>query len=221
MASMLEIPVYDMNGSRTGSMEVDPHLLGDRVRPALLKQAMVVQQANRRQGTAATKSRGMVQGSTRKIYRQKGTGNARMGTIRTVIRRGGGVAFAKGKQNFSRRLPRKMRRLARNNAILAKMVSDKVLVVEGLSFDEPRTSRMAAFLEGVGADRGCVVAMHEPNETVYKSGRNIPKTEVRVLGELTAYDILRRDKLILARPALEALLADPLGICRAAEPAGE
>jgi large subunit ribosomal protein L4 len=218
---MLEIPVYDMSGSRTGSIEVDPSLLGDRVRPKLLKQAVVTHQANLRQGTAATKSRGMVRGSTRKIYRQKGTGNARMGTVRTVIRTGGGVAFAKGKQNYSRTLPRKMRRLARNNAILAKMMSDQALVVEGLAFDEPKTSRMAEFLAGVGADRGCVVAMHEADENVYKSGRNIPKTDVRLLGELTAYDILRRDRLILSKPALEALIADPVLIHRAAEPAGE
>ena len=207
---MLEIPVYDMSGSRTGSMEVDPQLLGGHVRPKLLKQAIVVQQANRRLGTASTKSRSMVRGSTRKIYRQKGTGNARMGSSRTVVRTGGGVAFAKGKQNFSRVLPKKMRRLARNNAILAKAVAEKVVVVDGLSFDEPKTRTMAQLLGGIGATRGCVLALDEPNDTVYRSGRNIPKTDIRVLRELSAYEILRRDTLIVAKEALEDLIRDPV-----------
>ncbi len=206
---MLEIPVYDMSGNRTGSMQVDPELLGGEVRPALLKQAIVIQQGNRRQGTAATRNRTLVAGSTRKLYRQKGTGNARMGTIRTNIRRGGGVAFAKGNQNFNRTLPKKMRRLARNNAILAKMMAQKAVVVDGLAFEEPKTKTMAQLLAGIGADRGCVLALHEANDNVYRSGRNIPKTEIRVLRELSAYDILRRDTLVLAKPALEALVADP------------
>ena len=116
---MIDVPVYNMSGEQTGSMHIDESLLGGRGRFDLLKQAVVSWQLNQRQGSARTKSRGMVRGSTRKIYRQKGTGNARMGTVRTAIRTGGGVAFAKGKQNYSRTLPRKMRRLARNNAILA------------------------------------------------------------------------------------------------------
>ncbi|MCH8883229.1 MAG: 50S ribosomal protein L4 [SAR324 cluster bacterium] len=108
-------------------MEVDPDPLGGQVRPRLLKQAVVMYQANRRQNTSATRSRGMVVGSTRKLYRQKGTGNARAGARRTHVRRGGGVAFAKGRQNFTQSMNKKMRRLARNNAILAKIVSDEVM----------------------------------------------------------------------------------------------
>ncbi len=218
---MLEIPVYDMSGSRTGSMEVDPEVLGGRVRARLLKQAIVANQANRRQGTAATRSRGVVVGSTRKIYRQKGTGNARMGNARTCVRTGGGVAFAKGKQNFSRALPKKMRRLARNNAILAKIVAEKVVVVDGLTLEVPKTKDIVKLLGGIGATRGCVLALNEPNDVVYRSGRNLPKTDVRLLCELNAYEILRRDTLIVARPALEALIADPVLARSNSGPAGE
>ena len=218
---MLEIPVYDMSGNRTGAMQVDPQLLGGKVRPKLLKQAIVVHQANRRQGTATTKSRSMVRGSTRKLYRQKGTGNARMGSARTVIRTGGGVAFAKGQQNFSRVLPRKMRRLPRNNAILAKIVADKVVVIDGLTLDEPKTKTMAQLLGGIGATRGCLLALNEPDENIYRSGRNIPKTDVKVLRELNAYEILRRDTLILAKPALEALMGDPVTLRWSSDPDGE
>lgn len=206
---MLELPVYDMSGQRTGAVQIDPAVLGARVRPKLLKQAIVTHQANRRQGTAATRNRSRAVGSTRKLYRQKGTGNARMGTIRTNIRRGGGVAFAKGEQVFRRRLPKKMRRLARNNAILAKVLAHDALVVEGLAFEEPKTQRMAKLLGGVGATTGCVVALHEPDLNVFKSGRNIPKTDVRLVRELNAYQILRRKKLVLTRPAFDALVNDP------------
>lgn len=214
---MLELPVYNMSGERTGEVGIDPEVLGARVRPQLLKQAIVTYQANRRQGTAATRGRSQVAGSTRKLYRQKGTGNARMGAIRTNLRRGGGVAFAKGGQVFARRLPKKMRRLARNNAILVKILSQDALVVDGLAFEVPQTQRMARFLGGVGAACGCLMALQDRDENVFKSGRNIPKLEVRLVRELNAYEILRRKKLVLTRPAFEALVNDPVML----RPAGQ
>jgi large subunit ribosomal protein L4 len=118
---MINVPVYNMSGEQTGSMEVDEARLGGKVRLDLLKQAVVMWQSNQRQGSARTKNRARVEGSTRKLFRQKGTGNARMGTVRTCIRRGGGVAFAKLEQHLRRAMPRKMRQLARNSALLAKM----------------------------------------------------------------------------------------------------
>ncbi|HUU85957.1 MAG TPA: 50S ribosomal protein L4 [Phycisphaerae bacterium] len=207
---MLELPVYNMEGQQTGSVQIDPQILGDRVRPQLLKQAIVTYQANRRQGSARTRNRGRVSGSTRKIYRQKGTGNARMGTVRSPIRRGGGVTFAKQNLVFDRTLPKKMRRLARNNAILAKILSQDALVVEGLAFEEPKTKRMGELLRGVGASRGCLLALHQPDDNVVLSGRNLPKTDVRLVQDLNAYEILRRKKLILSRPAFEVLTNDPV-----------
>ena len=207
---MLEVPVYNMDGDRTGAAQVDPRILGDHVRPQLLKQAIVTYQANRRQGSARTRNRARVAGSTRKIYRQKGTGNARMGTIRSPIRRGGGVTFAKQNQVFSRTLPKKMRRLARNNAILAKILSQDALVIEGLAFEEPKTKRMVELLRGLGASAGCLLALHEPDENIARSGRNLPKTDVCLIGDLNAYDILRRKKLILSKPAFEMLAGDPV-----------
>ena len=93
---MLDIPVYNMSGEKTGAVQIDPDILGGRVRPKLLKQAIVMYRANRRQNTVATRSRGKVEGSTRKLYRQKGTGNARMGTVRTCVRRGGRSGVCQG-----------------------------------------------------------------------------------------------------------------------------
>ncbi|HPD30352.1 MAG TPA: 50S ribosomal protein L4 [Phycisphaerae bacterium] len=206
---MIEVPVYNMSGERTGAVQVDEAILGGRVRYDLLKQAISAFQMNQWQGSARTKCRSMVEGSTRKLYRQKGTGNARMGTVRTPIRRGGGVAFAKLERNYRREMPRKMRRAARNSALLAKMKAGAVAVIDPLTMDKPKTKELYALFKAVGADQGCVLAIDQPNVTVYKSGRNIPKTEIRQVGDLNAYEILRRRKVLLSKAALDAVLADP------------
>lgn len=214
---MIDVPVYDMSGSQTGSMQIDEAVLGQRVRFDLLKQAVVMWNANQRQGSARTKGRGMVTGSTRKLYRQKGTGNARMGAARTPIRRGGGVAFAKKPRSFRLSMPKKMRQLARNSALLAKLQSGSVAVIESIDMSEPRTKTLSTMLKAVGGDRGCVLATEKLNSAVYKSGRNIPKTEVRPVHELNAYEILRRRKLLFTRAAFEAVIANPVTYI----PAGE
>ncbi len=117
---MIDVPVYDMSGNQTGSIEIDEAILGRRVRIDLLKQAVLMWRSNQRQGSARTKSRGMIVGSTRKLFRQKGTGNARMGASRQPVRRGGGVTFAKKARSFRHEMPKKMRQLARNSALLAR-----------------------------------------------------------------------------------------------------
>lgn len=211
---MIDLPVYDLSGKQTGTLAFDENLFGGRVRPRLLKQAVVMYQAATHQGTAATRSRGQVVGSTRKLFRQKGTGNARMGTRRTVIRRGGGVAFAKKARDMGKRMPKKMRRLARDNAILAKAAANQAAVIEGLSLDAPKTRTMAGLFRAVGADRGCLLTLADYDVNIWKSSRNLPKTEVCVLDQLNAYSVLRRRKLLFAKEAYERLVA------RAAERAG-
>ncbi len=198
---MLQIPVYDATGQQIGSEPIDAALLGGRVNPALLKQAIVMYHANRRQGNAATKSRGDVEGSTRKIYRQKGTGRARMGTVRSPVRKGGGRAFAKRPRDYRQAMPAKMRRLARNQAVLAKIQSDNALIVDGLKIEAPKTGPLAKLLAAVHGDRGCVLATRGWNELVYKSGRNIPRTEITDVAALNAEQVLSRRKLIFTREA--------------------
>ena len=130
---MIELPVYNKEGKQVDSINIDETLLGTEVKPTLLKQAYVMFHSNRRQGSARTKSRGMVIGSTRKIYKQKGTGNARMGQVRTNIRKGGGVTFAKTRthEHFRKDMPKKMRQLANRNALLAKLVDGEVKCIIG------------------------------------------------------------------------------------------
>ena len=204
---MVDVPVLSTKGEQVGQMSINDTHLGLRVRPQLLKQAVVMYLANRRQGSASTKSRGMVQGSTRKLYRQKGTGNARMGSNRTPQRRGGGRAFAKKSRDFSKRMPKRMRRLACKNAILAKILSNDVLILEELSFEHSRTRELRSVLSAVGAARGCVLALEAPDLTLYRAGRNIPKADIRPVVELNAYDVLSRKKLIFTKAAFESLAA--------------
>jgi len=197
-----------MDGKQGGAIEVDPAALGGWVRHALIKQAVVSFLDHQRQFSARTKRRSDVAGSTKKLFRQKGTGNARAGSSRTPVRRGGGHAFAKRRQQAFKAFPKKMRRLARNSAILAKIKADGVVVISDFECTAPKTKAFSSMLSAVGVDRGCVFAVHEPNENAHLSGRNIAKTEVRVLSELNAYELLRRDKLVFTKQAFECLLGE-------------
>jgi len=160
-----------------------------------------------RQDSARTKNRSRVAGSTRKLYRQKGTGNARAGMLRTPVRKGGGRAFAKVRPAFVKGLPKKMRRIARNNAILAKIEANEVLILDGLRCSEPKTKVFATMLSALGLNRGCLLAMHEPDANVHKSGRNIPDTDIRLVDDVNAYDVLRRSRVVFTKPAFERVLS--------------
>ena len=203
---MIELAVYNREGKEIGQMEIDEALFGGKIRPALLKQALVMYHANRRQGSAFTRSRSMVAGSTAKIFRQKGTGRARMGSNRSVIRRGGGVAFGKLPRSFRQRMPKKQRRLARDSAILAKLTSSDTVVIDELAFETPKTKEFAEILGNLNIDRSCLVATEKYEPNVYKSLRNIPRVDMLEVAQLNAGDILRRRKLLFTRAALESLL---------------
>jgi len=207
---MLAVPVFDMQGNAKGEIEIDPEVLGGRVRARLIKQALVAHQDHQRQQSARTKGRGDVVGSTRKLYRQKGTGNARVGNIRTGIRRGGGRTFAKRGPRSTKSIPIKMRRLARNSAILAKIQSGDAMIVEGLNLSEIKTKVLATMISALGATRGCTLALHQPDQKIYLSGRNISAASIRVVDELNVYEILRGAKLIFTKPAFERMVADPI-----------
>lgn len=201
---MLEVPVFDESGKQIASEQIDEASLGGELNAALLKQAVVMYHANQRQGHAVQKTRGEVEGSTRKLYKQKGTGHARRGPIRSPIMRGGGRAFAKRVRDFRQDMPKKMRRLARNQAILAKIKGAAAAIIDGLTFDQPKTSRFFKMLRSINADRGCTFATAGLNPIIYRSGRNIPRTRVLDVAELNAFDILRLPKLVFTREAFAA-----------------
>jgi len=202
---MLAVPVFNIKGERTGQVEVDPELFGGRIRPRLIKQAIVAYLDHARQRSARTKRRSDVEGSTRKLYRQKGTGNARAGMIRTPVRRGGGRTFGKRIPGADKAITKKMRRRALDSAVLARLHGNDVMIIDGLEFSVPKTKTFASMLSAVGADRGCVLATDVLNRNAYLSGRNIPKTEIRAVGELNAYDVTKRRKLLFTPAAFDEL----------------
>ena len=203
---MIDLSVYNREGKEVESLKVDEAAFGSSVRYPLLKQAIVMYHANKRVGTASTKSRGMVAGSTKKLFRQKGTGNARVGNIRTGKRVGGGVTFAKVARDFSKRMPKKQRKLARDSAILAKLLSNNIVVVDELNFERPKTSNFANVLGNLKIDRSCLVTINSLDENLYKSARNIPKIAVISVADLNAGDICRCHKMLFTKEAFLVLL---------------
>jgi large subunit ribosomal protein L4 len=203
---MIDLSVYNKDGQEVDILKVDELLLGGSVRYPLLKQAIVMYHANKRVGTAATKSRGMVEGSTRKIYAQKHTGNARAGTVRTGKRVGGGVTFAKVARDFGKRMPKKQRILARDSAILAKLLSKDIVVVDELKFEKPRTSDFVSVLGNLKIERGCLVTINSYDGNLYKSARNISRVVVMPVAELNAGDICSHRKILFTKEAFLSLL---------------
>ena len=206
---MLEVPIYNQEGKQVGAYKLDEQKLGGEVRPALLKQALVMYHANQRQGTVKTKARGEVAGSTKKLYRQKGTGSARMGTKRSPIRVKGGHAHNKTPKSWSQDMPRKMRRLANRNALLAKIRDGGVKLVEGIELPEPKTKHMAGIWEKLGLDRTVVFALSnreedkENNQSLLRAGRNLARTRFTSVAQLNAWDILRTRTVLMTRAGLE------------------
>lgn len=206
----MEIPVLNKSGKQVSTLTIDEQALGGEINPALIKQAFVMYHANRRQGSARTRGRSMVEGSTRKLYKQKGTGNARMGAVRTVIRRGGGVAFGKTKTREQYRLdmPVKMRRKANRNALLSKLIDNEVRVIDDLSFETPKTKAFADLLTSLNVDRSCVVALAHDNTNARLAARNL---EVSLCNaqQLTCWEMLNHRYLVISKSDLEAWLSGP------------
>lgn len=206
---MIDLAVYNREGEEVDSLKVDESAFGGSVRYPLLKQAIVMYHANKRVGTAATKSRGMVAGSGRKLFRQKGTGNARVGNIRTGKRVGGGVTFAKTNRDFSKRMPKKQRRLARNSAVLVKLLSNSVVVVDELSFEKPKTKDFVSVLDNLKiSNSSCLVMTSSTDNNLYKSARNIPRVDVMPVAELNAGDVCNHSKMLFTKEAFLKLITD-------------
>ena len=205
---MIELPVYNKEGKQVEAINIDETLLGTEVKPTLLKQAYVMFHSNRRQGSARTKSRGMADGSTRKLYRQKGTGNARMGQVRTNIRKGGGVTFAKTRthEHFRKDMPKKMRQLANRNALLAKLVDGEVKCIVDLDFDTPKTKEFKAILDAVGVNRSCLVAVDSENRNAAVSARNIENVDIIRVDQLNVFELLNHRFLVVDKASIKAFL---------------
>ncbi|TWT63094.1 50S ribosomal protein L4 [Rubinisphaera italica] len=203
---MISLPIYNQQGSEVGTYEFDPAELAAGVNKQLLHDVVVMYEANRRVGTSATKSRGMVSGSTKKMYRQKGTGNARAGSKRSPIRRGGGHTFAKTTRDWSYRLPKKAIRLATRMALLSKFEDEQVRLVDDIQFDSPKTKSVVTMLSGLGLDPSkTLVTTQDYNVNFWKSARNIAGLRVSPAAGLNAYDLLHQRMLVVTKSALDSL----------------
>ncbi|MBK7404472.1 MAG: 50S ribosomal protein L4 [Phycisphaerales bacterium] len=224
----MDVPVYNIAGDKVASITIDEQSLGGTVNPALIKQAYVMYHANLRQGSARTKNRHEVEGSTKKMYKQKGTGNARHGNKKPPHFRGGGHSFAKRRtrEDYHLTMPKKMRRKANRNALLAKLVDNEVKVVDSLAFNEPKTKLFSEFLKAMGIDHKALLALSKDREiskNAWLSARNVDGVDVCCADQLTAFDMLNHRYLVIGRAELEAWLAGPssqIGKSAKVEPLG-
>jgi large subunit ribosomal protein L4 len=162
-------------------------------------------EANRRHGTASTKTRGKVSGGGKKPWAQKHTGRARAGTVRSPLWRGGGTIFGPQPRDYSYSIPRKAKKVALYSAILAKLKDNEVVLINKLEFDCPSTKRMANLLESLGIKDSCLIIIPNKDEIIWKSSRNIYKLMVKVASDLNAYDVVRHKMLLITKDALDNL----------------
>lgn len=205
---MISVPVVDVTGKKVGTYEFDPAELASQINKQLLHDVVVMYQANARVGTARTKTRGEVSGSTKKLYRQKGTGNARAGTKRSPTRRGGGHTFAKRPKDWSYRLPRKAVRAATRMAVLSKFQDGQAVVVDQFAVKAIKTKAVSGVLKALGlTNDSCLLAIKEHDNTLWRSARNIEKLRVSPCKDLNAYDVLRQRRFLVTKEALDSLRA--------------
>ncbi|MCX7411352.1 MAG: 50S ribosomal protein L4 [Planctomycetales bacterium] len=209
---MVTLKLHTQLGAPAGDFDVDESCFAAGINGVLLRQAVKMYTDNRRVGTVKSKSRAEVSGSSRKLYKQKGTGNARAGNKRTPVRRGGGHCFAKSPRSWRTTMPRKAMRSAAGMAVLSKLMSGRVVVVDALSIDVPRTREVAAMLAAVGvAGSSCLLAIHSYDQVIWKACRNIPGVVVAVASDLNA-DCVMRAKYLVATKAAMGVLAERFSV---------
>lgn len=215
---MSSLPVYDQSGKEVGTYEIDPTDLAPQINKQLLHDVVVMYQANLRMGTQKTKGRGEVRGTTKKMYRQKGTGNARAGSRRSGIRRGGGHIFARKPRSYYFRLPRKAVQAATRMAVASKIQDDQLVVIDSLSFAKPQTKSMAGVLKALKlTGKSTLVTTDGYDVNVYKSARNIDKVTVSPVGDLNALAVLIPKRMLITKAALDSIKAKAAALKKSAE----
>ncbi|NLW51027.1 MAG: 50S ribosomal protein L4 [Candidatus Brocadiaceae bacterium] len=202
----MDIPVYNIAGQVVDHVSVDAAALGGKPNMALLRQALLMYEANKRVGTASVKTRSTVSGSGKKPWRQKHTGRARHGSRYSPIWVGGAVAHGPQPRDYRQRMPRNARRRALASAFLAKAIDGEVLAVDALELPEARTKAMASVLKNVGATRTCLIVLAEHDGDLWRCTRNIPGAAMCTCRELNAYDMVRPQRVVFTREALEQFL---------------
>ncbi|MAF85735.1 MAG: 50S ribosomal protein L4 [Dehalococcoidales bacterium] len=198
----MQVPVYSLTGEVVKQIEISDEVFAVPFNEAVVHQALVRQQANARQGTASTKTRSEVSGSSRKLFRQKHTGSARAGSLRSPLRRGGGITFGPKPRSYHQAIPRKIRQLALRCILSAKVKDGELVVMEELKLDEPRTKEVVRILAALGVDSSVLIVTAEPEDNVIKSARNLEGTKTMPASLLSVVDMLSYKVLLMTVPAV-------------------
>ena len=198
----MQVPVYSQAGEVVEHIEISDNVFAVPFNEAVVHQAMVRQRANKRQGTASTKTRGEVSGSSRKLFRQKHTGFARAGSRKSPLRRGGGITFGPKPRSYRQAMPKKMRQLALRCVLSAKVGSGELLVLDRLEFEKPETKAMARILVALEVDSSALIITPEPEDNIIKSARNLAKIKTMPANLLNVVDILSHKMLLMTESAV-------------------
>ncbi len=201
----MRVPVYSMEGAVVGEVELPPKIFQAPINTALMHQALVRQLANARQGTHKTKSRGEVNRTKAKWYRQKGTGRARHGSRNAPIFVGGGVAHGPKPRSYRQKMPRKMRRAALRSALSVKAAEQQIILVDQLSWDRPRTRQMVELLDNLNVESSALILLAEKDEAVEKSANNLPEVKTLRANYLNIRDLLKYDYLLVPLDSLRII----------------
>jgi large subunit ribosomal protein L4 len=206
----ISVPVFNRDGAEVGKVDISPEDFGGKINKQLMHDVVLMYLANQRMGTHSTLRRGEVAGSTKKLFRQKGTGNARAGTKRTNKRRGGGTAKGPKPRDYEYHLPKKAVRAATRMAILSKFQDNEVVVIDDFTVEGIKTKPVAQLLKKLKLDETtCLIGTPALDKNFYLSARNLPNVKLLPTGEFNCYTVLRQKRLVLTRAALEALKKGP------------
>lgn len=200
---MPTVTLFKQDGTQNGDITLNDAIFGIEPNESVVFDAITMQRASLRQGTHAVKNRSAVRGGGRKPWRQKGTGRARQGSIRSPQWRGGGVVFGPTPRSYSYKLPKKVRRLAIKSVLSTKAIDEEIIVVDGLNFDAPKTREFRAVLNNLDVNRKVLVVVEDDNEFARLSARNIPGVKVVAPTNVSVLDVVAHDKLILTKAALD------------------
>lgn len=200
---MPEVTLYNAEGQETGNVSLNENVFDIEVNEHVVHEVVVAQLAAKRAGTAKTKTRGEVSGGGRKPWRQKGTGRARHGSIRSPLWVGGGTTFGPQPRDYKKRVPKKVKKLAVKSALTAKVEEGNLVILDSINFAEPKTKKMISLLDNFGvANDKVLIVLEERNDNVYKSARNLQGVRVVTPNRVTVYDLLNSKKVIMTKEAV-------------------
>ena len=208
---MPQTDIINNENKSVGKADLPEDIFGVEVRKGLLHEVVRNHLANKRQGTASTKTKGLVRGGGRKPYKQKGTGRARAGSIRSPLWRGGGIVFGPQPRDYSYKLPKKVKWTALSSALTAKFTDGEIIIIDSISINEPKTRAVKGLLDSLGLKKNVLIIVPEKNEALELGVRNIPAVHVARVKELNVYSILSHEKLLISKDAIERMKEAYLG----------